>query len=74
MDVRHILHNGEIVTHTAMAARLVESFECKGILKSAFTEPYPIQLAEAYSILNREHGFKMKSGPERGFRARKIKI
>ena len=74
MDVRHILHNGEIVTHTAMAARLVENFECKGVLKSAFTEPYPVQLAEAYSILNREHGFKMKSSRERGFRAKRVKI
>ena len=74
MDVRHILPNGEVVSHTVMAARLVERFECRGILRSAFTEPYPVQLAEAYGILNREHGFRMKSGRERGFRARKVKL
>lgn len=74
MDVRHILHNGEVVSHTSMAARFVESLECKGVLKSAFAEPYPVQLAEAYSILNREHGFKMKSSRERGFRAKRVKI
>ena len=74
MDVRHILPNGEVVSHTVMAARLVERFECRGILKSAFTEPYPVQLAEAYGILNREHGFRMKSGRERGFRARRVKL
>ena len=72
--VNHILHNGEVVSHTVMAARLVESYEGKGRLKSAFTELYPTQLAEAYDLLNKEHGFKMKNLRHSSCRAKRVRI
>ena len=53
-----------------MALRLVEGYEAKGVLRSAFTEAYPVQLDEAYSILNSERGFRMKSHRARGLRQR----
>lgn len=70
LTVKHILSNGEIVPHRVMALRLVEGYEAKGVLRSAFTETFPVQLDEAYSILNSERGFRMKSHRARGLRQR----
>lgn len=73
-QVRHILPNGEIVSHAEMEARLVEKYDRKGILTSSLTESYARQLEEAYRILNQERGFKMKSTRDRGYSTRKVRF
>ena len=53
---------------------MVGKYEKEGILASAVSESYAKQLSEAYSILNREHGFRMKNCRERGFRTTRVKF
>ena len=74
MDLRHILSNGETVSHVEMETRMVGKYEKEGILASAVSKSYAKQLSEAYSILNRERGYRMKRSRERGFRTTRVKF
>ena len=74
MDMRHILSNGETVSHVEMETRMVGKYEKEGILASAVSKSYAKQLSEAYSILNRERGYRMKRSRERGFRTTRVKF
>ena len=70
MNVRHILPNGEMVSHEEMEFRLVEAYDKKGLLPH---ETYPKQLSQAYRLLNAERGYRMKRSPMHP-RARKVRI
>ena len=69
-NLKHILPNGEVVSHEDMEWRLVESYDRKGLLPQ---EKYSGKLAEAYRILNSERGFRMKPHREH-IRARKVRL
>ncbi len=69
-NLKHILPNGEVVSHEDMEWRLVESYDRKGLLPQ---EKYSGKLAEAYRILNSERGFRMKTHREH-IRARKVRL
>lgn len=60
MDVRHILPNGEVVRHDEMEARLVEKYTRLNKISLVCSGTYKEQLAEAYSIMNQECGYKPK--------------
>ena len=60
MDVRHILPNGEVVRHDEMEARLVEKYTRLNKISLVCSGTYKEQLAEAYSIMNQERGYKPK--------------
>ena len=64
MDVRHILTNGEVVSHEEMETRLVDKYTRLNKISSVCTGTYPQMLDEAYKIMNEEHGYKPK---ERSF-------
>ena len=58
MDVRHILTNGEIVSHAVMEDRLLERCTAKSQVSTTLTGSYSQQVEECYRILNRERGYK----------------
>ena len=58
MDVRHILTNGEIVSHGVMEDRLLERCTAKNQVSTTLTGSYSQQVEECYRILNRERGYK----------------
>ena len=73
MDVRHILGNGEVVSHEEMETRLVEKYTRENKISCVCTGMYKDQLEEAYRVMNEEHGYKPKGplfrmGSGRGFK------
>ena len=58
MDVKHILTNGEIVSHAVMEDRLLERCTAKNQVSTTMTGSYSQQVEECYRILNRERGYK----------------
>ena len=74
MQVRHVLTNGETLSHAELEARLVSKYESKGVLRSAISGSYSEQLTEAYNLLNDERGFKMKSHRRRIPKATRVRF
>ena len=74
MQVRHVLSNGETLSHAELEARLVSKYESKGVLRSAISGSYSEQLTEAYHLLNDERGFKMKSHRRRIPKATRVRF
>ena len=70
MLVRHVLSNGEIVSHTEMEDRLLEKYTKKNAISSVVSGSYGQQLEEAYQALNRERGYKPRPrfGKATGFK------
>lgn len=62
MSVRHILSNGEVVSHEEMEARLVDKYVRENKISCVCSGSYKDQLTEAYRVMNEEHGYKPK-GP-----------
>ncbi len=58
MDVRHILTNGEIVSHQMMEDRMLEKYLSKNEIPSVVSGSYSQQLVEAYRAMNEEYGYK----------------
>ena len=65
MKVRHVLPNGEVVSHAEMEGRLVERYTQRNMIPSTITGSYREQLEEAYKALNRERGFRHQYGAAR---------
>ena len=65
IKVRHVLPNGEVVSHAEMEGRLVERYTQQNMIPSTITGSYQEQLEEAYKALNRERGFRRQSGTVR---------
>lgn len=74
MDVRHVLTNGEVVSHTEMEDRLLQKYIRKNMIPSVESGTYSAQLEEAYKALNREHGYRPRLAPSKGRKYVKVKL
>ena len=74
MDVRHVMPNGEVVSHAEMEARLLEKYTQRGLISTTLTGSYQTQMEEAYSVMNREKGFRPKPRYNRKLHATKVKL
>lgn len=57
-DVRHVMPDGEVVSHAVLEDRLLERCKAKGGISSVLTGTYREQLEEAYAVLARERSAK----------------
>ncbi len=72
MDVRHVLTNGEVVSHQEMEDRLLERYTRKNLITSTLTGTYKEQMDEAYRVMNRERGYRPQRS--RGRRGAFVKV
>lgn len=72
MDVRHVLLNGEVVSHAEMEDRLLHRYIGRNMVPSVESGSYQRQMDEAYRALNREKGYRPRpsQGTDRKFRKR----
>ena len=61
MDVRHILPDGEVISHAELEERLLGKYTRRNLIPSVLTGSYRDQVEEAYRALNTECGYKMES-------------
>lgn len=73
MTVRHVLLNGEVVSHDEMANRLLERYSERGLITSVLSGSYQEQLNEAYKVLNCERGYRKKDSARRRVPSGRIK-
>ena len=59
-DLKHIMHNGEVVSQEEMECRLVEKYARKSLIAETVNAPYSEQVKEAFRIMNSEVGYKPK--------------
>lgn len=58
MDVRHILYNGECISHTELEDRLLNKYARQNKVPSVVAASYSDQVRDAYRIMNEEYGYK----------------
>ena len=74
MEVKHILPNGEVVSHAEMEGRLLKRYTEKGLLSTAMTGSYHEQVIEAYRVMNDQKGYKPKHLPRSRRYVSKVKL
>lgn len=65
MDVRHILHSGEVVPHSEMENRMLERFIGRNLISKVTSGTYREQVCEAYKVLNSQRGARMQNNGKR---------